>query len=452
MALLGACLYPTAHYHANREVGLPAFPILCLAYALQFSIPVFTREPVLQLAYGYLATLDDKDVIAALLLSILGVCSLMVGYYGFRATRLARGLPAIGLHLDEKKAVRYCVAICLLAPLLASVHEIIPESIFLQFSALIRVLQNQVLVTIAILGYLIYSGRGRPWYKVLLYWILALSVVQGISSGMIEQAIVPLATLFVVRWQFTRRLPLQSSIAAIVIFVFLSPVKGEYRKAVWFEDVPEAESTVDSAMLWVRLASEYWMGTLSGEQSLTESTEHAASRTDLIHQFALVRSLTPSEIPYQYGATYSYFLVTMIPRAIWPEKPVAGGANKFYAVNYGITTEEGAERSSFGVSLLAESYMNFGWLGVIFVMAIQGALLGLLQQMFGEQKSGAGAQAVYLSFFVFFLNGIGSSAEMLFGNIIQVSLLSCALLWWIRAKPSTMRSQETRLALPATQT
>ncbi|HXM36558.1 MAG TPA: hypothetical protein VN920_15290, partial [Pyrinomonadaceae bacterium] len=31
------CLYPTIRYFARKESGLPAMPILCLAYALQFA-------------------------------------------------------------------------------------------------------------------------------------------------------------------------------------------------------------------------------------------------------------------------------------------------------------------------------------------------------------------------------------------------------------------------------
>lgn len=449
--LLGVCLYPTARNFANREVDLPAIPVLCLAYAFLFAIPVFTREPAVRLAFGQTAYLDDENIVAALLLSILGVGALLIGFYGFRATTLAKNLPIVGLHLDEKKAVVYCVAIGLLAPLLARAEDVLPEPLFLQLSALIRVLQNQALVAIAILGSLIYSGRGLVWYRALLYYIIGLTVLQGLANAFIEQAIAPIATLLIIRWQLTKRLPLMGIIAAIVIILFLSPVKQEYRRAVWFEKIPVDASSVDKAWFWARQASRYWMDTFSGQRSLVESTEQAASRTDLIHQFALVYSLTPSEIPYQYGATYSYFLITLIPRAIWPEKPEAGGANKFFAVNYGLTTEEGARRSTFGVSLLAESYINFGWVGVIFIMAFQGALLNLLQRIFGDGKPGSGGQAVYVAFFVFFLNGIGTSADILFGNVIQSLLLGCALLWWTRAKPSTMRPLETRLALPAEQ-
>ncbi len=450
-ALAGLCLYPSARYSANSEDGLPALPILCLAYALLFAVPIFTREPAIALAYGQTAELDDGQVIAALLLSILGVCSFLVGYYGFRATRLARGLPAVGLNLDEKKALIYCVVVGIFAPALSRIAEFLPESLATQLSALIRVVENQALVAIGILGYLIYSGRRPVWQKALLYWIIGATALQGLSSGVIETAVTPIAALFIIQWQLTKRLPLPGILAAVLITLFLSPVKHDYRRATWSEDSPVGDAHVDKAWLWVNQASEYWMNTFSGQQSLSESTEQVASRMDLIHQFALVRSLTPAEIPHQRGATYTYFLITLIPRAIWPEKPKAGSANKFFGVNYGLTTEEGAERSTFGVSLLAEGYINFGWVGVTLIMALQGAFLTLLQRLFGERESGEGGRAVYVSFLVFFLNGIGSSAEMLFGNVIQSALLSCALLWWMRAKPSALRSEEAPSAKPAAQ-
>jgi hypothetical protein len=449
--LLLLCLYPTVHHAANRESGLPAFPVLCLAYGLLYAVPVFTREPLVQLAYGQTAEFDEGSVTAALLLSILGVCSLLAGYYGFQRTRLAENLPGIGLSLDEKKAIVYCVVVGVFAPMLSRVEEFLPETLVVQLSALIKIVQNQALVAIGILGYLIYSSRRALWQRVLLYWIIGVTVLQGLSKGMIELAIAPIAALFVVQWQLTKRLPIPSIIAAIVLILFLSPVKHEYRSITWTQDSPVADSHIDKTLLWVSQATEYWINTFSGQQSLAEATEQVASRTDLIHQFALVRSLTPSEIPYQNGATYTYFLVTLIPRAIWPEKPEAGSANKFFAVNYGLTTEEGAQRATFGVSLLAEGYINFGWVGVILVMAFQGVFLTLLQRLFGEQRSGEGGRAVYASFLVFFLNGIGSSADMLLGNVIQSALLSCALLWWMRRNPASRKPEKTLLAVPAAQ-
>jgi len=235
-----------------------------------------------------------------------------------------------------------------------------------------------------------------------------------------------------------------------VIILFLSPVKGTFREAVWSDSASVtqvSDSRLDRASLWVEQAAQYWFGTLNGERDVTDATSSAISRTDLIHQFAHIYSLTPEIVPFQYGDTYSYFAVAFIPRVIWPDKPMAGGANDFFAVAYGITSEEGVKRVTFGVSLLGEGYINFGAPGVVFIMALQGVILILLQHVFGGERSGAGGQAVFLAFFIFFLNGVGTSAEIFFGNIVQNLLCSCALLWWVREKPA-VRRRLARAELP----
>jgi hypothetical protein len=156
----------------------------------------------------------------------------------------------------------------------------------------------------------------------------------------------------------------------------------------------------------------------------------------MIHNFAHIYSMTPSVLPYQYGATYSYLAITWIPRVIWPEKPQANAANNYYAVAYEISTEEGIKHSSFGVSLIAEGYMNFGVAGVFLIMIVLGGVLATLQHVFAGPSSGPGGQAIFLSTFVYFLNGIGTSAELMFGGLIQNLLCASLLLWLVRGRTS----------------
>jgi hypothetical protein len=80
-------------------------------------------------------------------------------------------------------------------------------------------------------------------------------------------------------------------------------------------------------------------------------------------------------------------------------------------------------------------------------MFIQGLAISILERIFGSQKSGAGGQAVFIAFFVFFLNGIGSSAEILFGNIVQNLIFGYLLLLWAREKSA--RSEPWRFREPA---
>lgn len=451
LILIGVCLYPTTQYLSQKKEGLPTLAVLCAAYGFQFGLPVFTREATIQLMGLNIQKLSDTDVAVALIMAILGVSAQQLGYYWFRRSKVQNMIPVARLPLDKTKALLYCVLMVILVPLVLASKVPILE--FLQPpSSILRVLQNQVLVAIGVLGWIVYSLRDSRLYKVGLYALVFIVAVRGISTGALEEALVPFAVLFVVKWRYTKKIPVGPILAATALIVFLSPVKDDYRKELVNNAEREVtnQSVVSKAFLWIEQATEFWADTLSGSQGFGEATSSATSRVDLIHQFAYIHSMTPSVIPFQYGATYSYFAVALVPRVIWPDKPTAGSANTFYGVSYGITDEEGAQRSTFGVSLLGESYINFSWFGVISVMFLQGALLCILQHSFGGARSGAGGQAIFLAFFVFFLNGIGSSAEILFGNILQNLVLGYLLLLWARDKLHKRQSSAMGIYRPST--
>jgi predicted small integral membrane protein len=448
--LFEICLYPTARYFAHKESGLPAIPILCLAYALQFAVPFFTRDAGIELANAQVKNLSDSDVIAALLMAIVGVCSLQVGYYWFRKSQFKKVAPVAELHLNKSKAVLYCILVGIFVPLLFTFKGIIPEEYQQPLSAILRLLENQVLVVIGVVGWIVYGRKDSKWYAIWLYLLVALTAARGISTGMLEAALVPIGVLFLVKWLYTRRMAIVPVLGAIVMVLFLSPVKSDYREKVWYGAAPETAemSAPERTLFWIGQATEYWSDTLAGSRDLTEATSSATGRADFIHQVAHIHSMTPSVVPYQYGETYSYFAVAMIPRIIWPDKPQAGNANGFFAVTYGITTEEGAKTTAFGVSLLGEAFINFGWYGVVFIMLLQGIIISVLEHIFGGSRSGPGGQAVFIAFFVFFLNGIGSSAEILFGNILQNLLCGYFLLLWARQKRLQARAPELPFGQP----
>jgi len=439
--LLATCLYPTARYFARKESGLPTMPILCGAYALQFAAPFFTHDATMELARHDIRYLSDGDVTAALLMAIVGVGAMQVGYYWFRQSGVSNVAPIAELHLNKSKAIQYCIIAGIFLPLLFFFKGLFPEEFQPPLSSILRLLENQVLVAIGVVGWIVYGCTESRWYKVWLYVLVILTALQGISSGSLETALVPIGVLFFVKWLHTRRIAIVPILATLGLVLFLSPVKSDYRQKVWLGEAPETVdmTSIQKAFFWMGQASEYWTDTLSGSRDLTEATASATGRADFIHQVAHVHSMTPSVVPYQYGETYSYFLVAFIPRILWPDKPTAGDANEFYAVTYGVTDEEGAKRTTFGVTFLGEAFINFGWYGVVFIMLLQGVFVSVLEHIFGGPKSGPGGQAVFIAFFVFFLNGIGSSAEILFGNILQNLFCGYILLLWARQKSATGR-------------
>ena len=157
--LVDVCFYPTARYFARKESGIPTMAVFCGAYAFQFALPVFTRDANIQLAHGEVENLQDFDVTAALLLAIGGICAVQAGYYWFQRSHFRKAIPIVHLPLNKSKAVLYCVLVGILLPLLFTFKGIIPEEYQLPLSSILRLLQNQILVVIAVLGWLVYSRK-----------------------------------------------------------------------------------------------------------------------------------------------------------------------------------------------------------------------------------------------------------------------------------------------------
>ncbi|OLE51009.1 MAG: hypothetical protein AUG51_24890 [Acidobacteria bacterium 13_1_20CM_3_53_8] len=445
MILLGLCLYPLYRYIRKREVGVPVLPLLCIAYAAQFVIPIFTREAIMALAYDD-AYLDSNDVIVALAMTIIGILVMQMAYHLMRKKRISNALPAVSLPLNVNRSILYCFSIFLLLQILRSIQTFLWEKSELQFSAIIGLLQNQALVAIGILGWIVYTGRGGKWLKLILYLMLIITVIRNATTTMLESVLVPITVLLIAKWIYSRRVPILGFAFIGVLIVFLSPVKSDIRRSVSENESATDSSVTIRSLQWIEQATDYWVSALTEQHNFLESASDTTSRTDLIHQFTYIYASTPSRVPYQYGESYKYFAVALIPRALWPGKPEANNANNFYAINYGVSTEQVLESTTFGVTLIGEGYMNFGFFGVLLVMFMQGAILSLLEQIFAGPKAGAGGWAIFIASFVFFLNGIGSSAEVMFGAILQNLIFSSILLWWVREKMHDKRDINLSLA------
>jgi hypothetical protein len=455
MVLLDVCSYPTFRHVARRETGLPIVPVLCIAFAVQYALPIFTQEAKIDLVNEVLY-IENAAVVEALVLAILGVVALQLAYYLVCNSKTTSVIPSVSLHLGERRAEIFCVALFVISLFASRVQTMLSEETALQFSSIFTLLQNQLLVAIAILAWLTYSVRKYRRYTVMVYSLVAFTALRGFSTTMLETIILPLAVLFIGKWTFTKRLPVGSLVAIGAAFLFFSPVKMEIRRAALDEAlVQQSSSSTSRATDWVAQASEFWWETLSGRRSLSESTMSASSRTDLIHQFAYMREMTPSVIPYEYGGDYYYFLVAPIPRMIWKDKPVVTASAVRFEVDYGLTTEEGAKTSTFGPTLIGEGYINFGIFGALLVMVLQGAVLGMLEHVFARKSPGG--IAVFLAVFVFLLNGLGSSLVVMFGGILQSLIGSCLLLWLFSGRfgrsfvsRSTIKLPISNVSSPAT--
>jgi hypothetical protein len=74
--------------------------------------------------------------------------------------------------------------------------------------------------------------------------------------------------------------------------------------------------------------------------------------------------------------------LAIIPRAIWPTKPIVAGGNDIVSQYTGQHFDAG---TSVGVGGVMEAYINFGVLGVVLIHMLLGALLGSIDTAAGQR-------------------------------------------------------------------
>ncbi len=123
------------------------------------------------------------------------------------------------------------------------------------------------------------------------------------------------------------------------------------------------------------------------------------------------------------GQTITSAITALIPRAIWPDKPVVGGSGDLVSRATGIFFAHG---TSVGIGAVMEAYINYGLAGCLGLFALLGALLRWLDRR-AYLAEAAGRYGIFLTSLLPGLAAIqpgGSLAE------VTTSLISA----WIAAR------------------
>jgi hypothetical protein len=113
-------------------------------------------------------------------------------------------------------------------------------------------------------------------------------------------------------------------------------------------------------------------------------------QTDVATAPGLVMALAPAVVPYEGIGQFLLLPTKLIPRAIWADKPVLSRGQWFSVTFRGLdqTTTSSSAMTPFG-----ESYLFFGWPGVILGMLIAGFVLAALYRYLDRP----GLAVVYLA-------------------------------------------------------
>lgn len=119
------------------------------------------------------------------------------------------------------------------------------------------------------------------------------------------------------------------------------------------------------------IASDYFSGNAIETERWSKELQ-AFSRLSYINTGAFVVDEYDAGIA---GSSMRYAFVALVPRALWPDKPVIGslGAELYILMR-------GHEGAWFSAGYFAETYWNFGWLGIPLVFLPVGVLFTLISR------------------------------------------------------------------------
>lgn len=221
---------------------------------------------------------------------------------------------------------------------------------------------------VALFGLSLSAFRARGSARVMrLLPALVVAVPLGVATGM-KEAFVDIVLAVLLPYIFVRGrarivpLLLAAAVFVLVVTPFVTQLRQEVRGP--------AALGVDDAL------ETAWARSLDLDQYLAdsdpvESALQVASRVRLVDNFILIGEKTPSAIPYRDPMDIlAAPLQGVVPRAVWPDKPVRLAGYEFYKVYY-----QGQGQSSSAVTLQGSLYMH-GGLGVFLVgMFVVGVLL-----------------------------------------------------------------------------
>lgn len=280
---------------------------------------------------------------------------------GYQLT-LTKSLPYINFNLDRKSWLQYMFWILLIANLLS----LIGYGASMRGNQLAKI--YGMVNTIGILFYArLWGKQSSTTYR---SYAIALFIIETylalLSSYLRFELILP--TFYLAVGYFIGRGDLKSLLSyRIYPFIFIVIVYGSV-----FTALQHNRSN------FITVFTEGDNPEERGEDAPDPGRGGLLDRSANLAQITNVVNLVERNGFYN-GAASAPILTALIPRVLWPDKPLIQiGAWFALEIGAGTRTESGLANNSINMTVAGELYLDFGWLGVIIGSLFFGSFLALL--------------------------------------------------------------------------
>lgn len=223
----------------------------------------------------------------------------------------------------------------------------------------------------------IMLGGTRQRLSVLLTCLVLSSIFRALTTGFFGNS--AMTALYLLAIIIMGR---QSSVKSwlylgVTLYLLLIPygiwmsVRGGIRESIWRGD------SMEQRLLGMNFEPE--QGTYLLNPFSPDDLRLIQRRIDQSSLLAYAIQHTPSVQPHAWGYSMGQdILVALVPRVMWPDKPLAAGGSAFVSQYTGLKFSSGV---SVGINYLFEFYVNFGALGAVICMTIMSIGCGILDYL-----------------------------------------------------------------------
>lgn len=256
-------------------------------------------------------------------------------------------------------------------------------------------------VVVPLIGLSFISGFMKP-----LFWIMLILATSALIVGVNLRRFVVPALLF------------------FMLGLLIVPVTEDLRSRADIGLVDTRDPIMVAGSAADAMAN-LWRG--GNEKSWSYAFDRTLYRNAIVASTpGIIMEKTPSVIPYQGIDKFLAIPAYVIPRALWPDKPILSRGQWFGMV---YLNQPEFINSSAAITIFGEGYMYAGWIGTVLACLLLGFQLAAIYRF----TAGAGLWAVYISLIPTFIDAEAQFTGM-FVALVQrsvVFLAVYALMVWL---------------------
>ena len=403
---------PTWQYLNDEADRLPVFPLIAIIYGIYFGLVAFLPfEP-----YGRMGDVAQASQDKAAFYGMIGTLGMTLGYRLLPSPPHLPGraeIPGFGLEAPRSRGLLFLMGIVGVVANFLSFIFTIPVAL----GAVVNLGIEMAVLSIALFFHLHLTARATVWERLFLWAFLVPSMVATVLATSLIGPLIRLFVLLLMVYIYSKHtFPIRFLLIGGVLLFPLLAFKAEYRKIEILGTAGKFGSVTnvfDKASLFTKVVSET---VVHGDREIaSDGLEAIAQRVDMLDYFAYITEVSPSLVPYLYGASYRDLPWKFIPRILYLNKPLETAANEV-GHRYGLL-DDSDDQTAVNMPQLIELYINFGPWGILPGMVAIGLIYKLLKNILLRAGSGPIPSIIVIFLFTTLIN-VESQFSGVFGNLV----------------------------------